>query len=152
MSKELKRAASRLKEMLQFGVGETFEDRFNALRENASDILKLLPFVPFGEGDSIRCWPFPSPGTGFDVFFLICKDDTAFPTDPRYRYRYEGTRQTIFVLDGDMWVDTPEKTFMLEKDKVFYIEPNTPVRVRYKDCMVLFKITPKIDLNNFFFE
>jgi len=152
-NEELKRSVSRLKEMQQFGVGETFPDRMKALRHNEALIREALPFVSFGEDDSIKCWPFPVPdGAGFDMFLLITDGITSFPTNEKHKYIYKNTLQTLFIINGNATIVTPHRKIRLTAGEIKEIEPGTPVRVTYKNCIILFKISPRVDFNDFFFE
>lgn len=153
LNDELKKSVSGIKEMLHFGVGETFADRMTALHENAEALKESMPFVSFGSGDSIRCWPFPVPEeAGFDLFLLICDNESSFPEHKAHKYKYIETTQYITVLSGEMRVQTKDEYFTIRENESKVILPETPIRVTYKRCILFFKIAPKVDFEKFLFE
>jgi mannose-6-phosphate isomerase-like protein (cupin superfamily) len=44
-------------------------------------------------------------------------------------YHYHDQREELFyVLDGDLHVETPDETFVIEADETFVVDPESPIR------------------------
>ncbi|MDG5776048.1 cupin domain-containing protein [Haloarculaceae archaeon H-GB2-1] len=55
--------------------------------------------------------------------------DIAPGEDLARQYHYHETREEAFyVLDGELHVETPAETFVVPEDRLFVVEPDSPIR------------------------
>lgn len=44
-------------------------------------------------------------------------------------YHYHDHREeALYVLSGELWIETPDQTFVVEANEIFVVEPESPIR------------------------